>query len=136
FEQRILCHSLPKTFDDIPIVTYQNLFGNEANKIMQELKRREFNDQLKKYELEFQHYKDLYQTEINIYLNSMFIHKRPQVIVDARKISLNRLQLDYLSKSGTQIPFFYSIISIANLFLSIHVLKCFLFHGPNYIRSN
>ncbi|CAF4352917.1 unnamed protein product, partial [Rotaria magnacalcarata] len=33
FEQRILCHSLPKKFDDIPILTYQNLFGNEANKI-------------------------------------------------------------------------------------------------------
>ncbi|CAM4828808.1 unnamed protein product [Rotaria magnacalcarata] len=36
FEQRILCHSLPKKFDDIPILTYQNLFGNEANKIMQD----------------------------------------------------------------------------------------------------
>ncbi|CAF5073081.1 unnamed protein product, partial [Rotaria socialis] len=43
-----------KTFDDIPIVTYQNLFGNEANKIMQELKRRKLNDQLKNYELKLQ----------------------------------------------------------------------------------
>ncbi|CAF4742945.1 unnamed protein product, partial [Rotaria magnacalcarata] len=67
FEQRILCHSLPKTFDDIPIVTYQNLFGNEANKIMQELKRRKLNDQLKNYELKLQDYEDLYQTEINIF---------------------------------------------------------------------
>ncbi|CAF4360224.1 unnamed protein product, partial [Rotaria magnacalcarata] len=67
FEQRILCHSLPKTFDDIPIFTYQNLFGNEANKIMQELKRRKLNDQLKNYELKLQDYEDLYQTEINIF---------------------------------------------------------------------
>ncbi|CAF3471593.1 unnamed protein product [Rotaria socialis] len=67
FEQRILCHSLPKRFDDIPILTYQNLFGNEANKIMQELKRRKLNDQLKNYELKLQHYEDLYQTEINTF---------------------------------------------------------------------
>ncbi|CAF4986223.1 unnamed protein product, partial [Rotaria socialis] len=46
FEQRIVCHTLPKTFDGIPIATYQNLFENEANKIMQELKRRKLNDQL------------------------------------------------------------------------------------------
>ncbi|CAM4905503.1 unnamed protein product [Rotaria socialis] len=158
FEQRILCHSLPKTFDDIPIVTYQNLFGNEANKIMQELKRRKLNDQLKNYELKLQDYEDLYQTEINIFeskliqtsLNHQHIqadifmtllkcylshytnrlirqirykeacvhvklvrqHRRrhllskqqivdvyPQIIVDVPKISLNRIQLDYLSKS-------------------------------------
>ncbi|CAF3334786.1 unnamed protein product [Rotaria socialis] len=165
FEQPIICHSLPKTFDDIPIVTYQNLFGNEANKIMQELKRRKLNDQLKNYELKLQDYEDLYQTEINIFeskliqtsLNHQHIqadifmtllkcyfthhtnrlirqirykeaclhvklvrqHRRhlllkqqivdvyPQIIVDVPKISLNRLQLDYLSKSR-----------------------------PNYIRSN
>ncbi|CAF5128061.1 unnamed protein product, partial [Rotaria magnacalcarata] len=157
FEQRILCHSLPKTFDDIPILTYQNLFGNEPNKIMQELKRRKLNDQLKKYELKLQDYEDLYQTEINIFeskliqtsLNHQHIqadifmtllkcyssrytnrlirqirykeacvhvklvrqHRRhllskqqivdvyPQIIVDVPKISLNRIQLDYLSKS-------------------------------------
>ncbi|CAF4264832.1 unnamed protein product [Rotaria magnacalcarata] len=39
FELRILCHTLPKTFNDIPIAIYQNLFGNGSNKIMQELKR-------------------------------------------------------------------------------------------------
>ncbi|CAM4762248.1 unnamed protein product [Rotaria magnacalcarata] len=43
----VLCHTLPKTFNDIPIATYQNLFGNEANKIMQKLKRHKLNDQLK-----------------------------------------------------------------------------------------
>ncbi|CAF1230505.1 unnamed protein product, partial [Rotaria magnacalcarata] len=194
FEQRILCHSLPKKFDDIPILTYQNLFGNEANKILQELKRRKLNDQLKNYELKLQHYEDLYQTEINIFeskliqtsLNHQHIladifmtllifylshytnrlirqirykeacvhvklvrqHRRhllskqqivdvyPQIIGDVSKISLNRIQLDYLSKSGKSIPFFYSIISIVNLFLFIDVLIRFLFQVPNYIRSN
>ncbi|CAF4383889.1 unnamed protein product, partial [Rotaria magnacalcarata] len=194
FEQRILCHSLPKTFDDIPILTYQNLFGNEPNKIMQELKRRKLNDQLKKYELKLQDYEDLYQTEINIFeskliqtsLNHQHIqadifmtllkcyssrytnrlirqirykeacvhvklvrqHRRhllskqqivdvyPQIIFDVPKIPLNRIQLDYLSKSGKSIPFFYSIISIVNLLLYIDVLIRFLFQGPNYIRSN
>ncbi|CAF4898878.1 unnamed protein product, partial [Rotaria socialis] len=159
FEQRILCHSLPKTFDDIPIVAYQNLFGNETNKIMQELRRRKLNDQLKNYELKLQDYEDLYQTEINIFesklmqtsLNHQHIqadifrtllkcylshctnrlirqirykeacvhvklvrkHHRhllskqqivdvyPQIIVDVPKISLNRIQLDYLSKSDS-----------------------------------
>ncbi|CAF3736301.1 unnamed protein product [Rotaria socialis] len=67
FEQRILCHTLPKTFDGIPIATYQNLFENEANKIMQELKRRKLNDQLNNYELGLQHYEDLYQTKLKIF---------------------------------------------------------------------
>jgi hypothetical protein len=158
FEQQILCHTLPKTFDDIPIAKYQNLFGNEANKIMQELKRRKLNDQLKKYELKLMHYEDLYQTEINMFESKLiqislnhehtqsdilmtllrcylshqtnrlirqirykesFVHVKlvrqyrrhllskqqivdvyPQIIVDVPKVSLNRLQLDYLSQSG------------------------------------
>ncbi|CAF4986424.1 unnamed protein product, partial [Rotaria socialis] len=158
FEQRILCHTLPKAFDDIPIEKYQNLFGNEANKIMLELKRRRLNDQLKKYELKLQHYENLYQTEINIFESKLIqislnhqdtqtdmlmillkcylshytnrlirqirykeacVHVKlvrkhhrhllskqqivdvyPQIIVDVPKISLNRIQLDYLSKSG------------------------------------
>ncbi|CAF5083083.1 unnamed protein product, partial [Rotaria magnacalcarata] len=54
------------------------------------------------------------QQTVNVY---------PQIIVDVPKISLNRIQLDYLSKSGKSIPFFYSIISIVNLFLYIDVLK-------------
>ncbi|CAF1234089.1 unnamed protein product [Rotaria magnacalcarata] len=170
FEQRILCHSLPKTFDDIPIVTYQNLFGNEANKTIRELKRRKRNDQLKNYELKFQHYEDLYPTKIDIFQSKLIqtslnhqhiqadifmtllkcylnhntnrlirqirykeacVHVKlvrqyrrhllskqqivdvyPQIIVDVPKISLNRIQLDYLSKSGKSIPFFYGIISI------------------------
>ncbi|CAF4175015.1 unnamed protein product [Rotaria magnacalcarata] len=158
FEQRILCHTLTKTFNDIPIVKYQNFFGNEANKIMQELKRRKLNDQLKNYELEFQHYEDLYKTEINIFESKLIyislnhqhiqadilmtllkcylsyytnrlirqirykeacVHVKlvrqycrhllskqqivdvyPQIIVDVPKVSLNQIQLDYLSKSG------------------------------------
>ncbi|CAF4670808.1 unnamed protein product, partial [Rotaria socialis] len=154
---RILCHTLPKAFDDIPIEKYQNLFGNEANKIMLELKRRRLNDQLKKYELKLQHYENLYQTEINIFESKLIqislnhqdtqtdmlmillkcylshytnrlirqirykeacVHVKlvrkhhrhllskqqivdvyPQIIVDVPKISLNRIQLDYLSKS-------------------------------------
>ncbi|CAF3336362.1 unnamed protein product [Rotaria socialis] len=62
FEQRILCHTLPKKFDGIPIATYQNLFENEANKIMQELKCRKLNDQLNNYELGLQHYEDFLKT--------------------------------------------------------------------------
>ena len=158
FEQQILCHALPKTFDDIPIAKYQNLFGNEANKIMQELKRRKLNDHLKKYELTLKHYENLYQTEINMFESKLIQissdhedtqsnilmtllkcylshhtnrlirqirykescvhvklvrqHRRhllskqqivdvyPQIIVDVPKVSLNRLQLDYLSQSG------------------------------------
>ncbi|CAF3488344.1 unnamed protein product [Rotaria socialis] len=145
------------TFDDITIATYQNLFGNEANKIIQELQPRKLNDQLKKYELKLKHYEDLYQNEINMFESKLIqtslnhqhtqvgismtllkyylshhtnqlirqiryreacVHVKllrqhhrhllskqqivdvyPHIIADVPTIALNRLQLDYLSKS-------------------------------------
>ncbi|CAF3339065.1 unnamed protein product [Rotaria socialis] len=146
------------TFDDITIATYQNLFGNEANKIIQELQPRKLNDQLKKYELKLKHYEDLYQNEINMFESKLIqtslnhqhtqvgismtllkyylshhtnqlirqiryreacVHVKlvrqhhrhllskqqivdvyPHIIADVPTIALNRLQLDYLSKSN------------------------------------
>ncbi|CAM4979532.1 unnamed protein product [Rotaria socialis] len=156
------------TFDDITIATYQNLFGNEANKIIQELQPRKLNDQLKKYELKLKHYEDLYQNEINMFESKLIqtslnhqhtqvgismtllkyylshhtnqlirqiryreacVHVKlvrqhhrhllskqqivdvyPHIIADVPTIALNRLQLDYLSKS--KLPPFWWCINI------------------------
>ncbi|CAF1503747.1 unnamed protein product [Rotaria magnacalcarata] len=159
FDKLFCLHQIHHLYQKyLDFVTYQNLFGNEANKIIQELKRRKLNDQLKNYALKLQHYEDLYQTEIDIleskliqtslkhqpiqvdifmtlskcylshYTNRLIRqirykeawahvklvrqHRRhllskqqivdvyPQIIVDVPKIPLNRIQLDYLSKSG------------------------------------
>ncbi|CAF4663815.1 unnamed protein product [Rotaria socialis] len=79
------------TFDDITIATYQNLFGNEANKIIQELQPRKLNDQLKKYELKLKHYEDLYQNEINMFesklIQTSLNHQHTQRSVCPCKIS-------------------------------------------------
>ncbi|CAF4122159.1 unnamed protein product [Rotaria magnacalcarata] len=158
FDKLFCLHQIHHLYQKyLDFVTYQNLFGNEANKIIQELKRRKLNDQLKNYALKLQHYEDLYQTEIDIleskliqtslkhqpiqvdifmtlskcylshYTNRLIRqirykeawahvklvrqHRRhllskqqivdvyPQIIVDVPKIPLNRIQLDYLSKS-------------------------------------
>ncbi|CAF4735577.1 unnamed protein product, partial [Rotaria magnacalcarata] len=82
------------------------------------------------------HVKLLRQHRRHFLSKQQIVDVYPQIIVDVPKISLNRIQLDYLSKSGKSIPFFYTIISTVNLFLYIDVLIRFLFQGPNYIRSN
>jgi hypothetical protein len=56
FEQRILCHRLPKSLDDIKVDVEQEHCGKKRNKIIQELKRRILNEQLEKYENKIQYY--------------------------------------------------------------------------------
>jgi hypothetical protein len=64
FEQRILCHRLPKSFDNIKTDIEQDLNANKRNKIIQELKRRMLNEELEKYENKIQDYEHLYQQEL------------------------------------------------------------------------
>jgi DNA gyrase/topoisomerase IV subunit B len=64
FEQRILCHKLPKSFDPIRTDIEQDHCANKRNKIIQELKRRMLNKELEKYEQKIQHYEHLYQQEL------------------------------------------------------------------------
>lgn len=160
FEQRILCHTLPKSFDNIPISIYLKLFGNKAIKIIQSMKRQKLNEQLEKYENDIQYFEHLYQTEIenleftireitlynpniqvgniitqlkeylNHYTNRLmhqirykeaclhikFVrqHRKrmlsqhetidvyPRIIVDVSNVALNKMELDYLSRTGKQ----------------------------------
>ena len=64
FEQRILCHKLPKSFDCIKIDNDQEQCVNKRNKIIQVLKRRMLNVELERYENKIQHYEHLYQQDL------------------------------------------------------------------------
>ena len=64
FEQRILCHKLPKSFDFVKIEIDEEQCVNKRNKIIQELKRRMFNVELEQYEIKIQHYEHLYQQDL------------------------------------------------------------------------
>jgi hypothetical protein len=158
FEQRILCHKLPKSFDFIKVDIDQEQCVNKHNKIIQVLKRRMLNVELEKYENKIEHYEHLYQQDLSalesqisnptssdqkcqtdilmhfvkLYFNhhtnrlisqirfkESRLHVKltrhrcdrasskkkvtdvyPQTIVDVPKVSLNRSQLDYLSRNG------------------------------------
>jgi hypothetical protein len=70
FEQRILCHKLPNSFNTITIDNNNNNNNNnhqephcinKRNKMIQDLKRQLLNAELEQYELNIQHYEHLYQ---------------------------------------------------------------------------
>jgi hypothetical protein len=66
FEQRILCHRLPKSLDDIKVDVEQEQCAKKQNKIIQELKRRMLNEELEKYENKIQDYEHLYQQDLAV----------------------------------------------------------------------
>jgi hypothetical protein len=66
FEQRILCHRLPKSFDDSKVEVEEEHCEKKRNKIIQESKRRILNEQLEKYENKIQYYEHLYQQELAV----------------------------------------------------------------------
>ena len=69
FEQRILCHKLPNSFDSITIVdNNEEQCLNKRRKIIQDLKRQLLYVELQQYEIQIQHYEDLYEQEINAFL--------------------------------------------------------------------
>ena len=160
FEQQILCHKLPKSFNSIKTHNNEEEWANKRHKIIQDFKRRMLNIELGQYEIEIQQYEYLYEQELTAFesetckINSpyqmcqlnMFMyfvktflyhytkrlirqirykesclhvklvrhhHRRrqslatstvidvyPQIIVDVPKVSLNRIQLEYLSHTG------------------------------------
>jgi hypothetical protein len=67
-EQRILCHKLPKSFDDINIDTNEEQNANKRNKTIQELKRRMLHVELEQYENKIQYYEHLYQQDLTTLL--------------------------------------------------------------------
>ncbi len=160
FEQQILCHKLPKSFDCMKVDHIQEQCANKRNKIIQESKRQMLHVKLEQYENKIQYYEHLYQQDlatlelqisnptssdqkcqvqilmyfVKQYFNhhtdrflrqiryresclhaKLLRHYRrqssssstkktidvyPQIIIDVPKVSLNHIQLDYLSHNG------------------------------------
>lgn len=73
FEQRILCRTLPNSYDCIEVDINREQCVNKQNKIIQESKRRTLNVVLQQYEMQIQHYEHLYQQEFNT-LQSQLLH--------------------------------------------------------------
>jgi phage antirepressor YoqD-like protein len=67
FEQRILCHKLPNSFNSITINLDQEQYVNKRNKMVQDLKRQMLNIELEQYESKIQHYEQLYEQELSIF---------------------------------------------------------------------
>ncbi len=60
FEQRMLCHELPSSFNSIAINNNEGQCVNKRNKMVQDFKRQMLNAELEQYELKIQHYEHLY----------------------------------------------------------------------------
>jgi len=156
FQQKILCHKLPKKFIHINISSDSEVKGtNQQQKCIRDFKRRMLQMELERYQTEIQHYDHLYEQELNtfkietdklnlfiqmtsrsimIHFVEMYVYHHtkilmreirykesrlhfklrrhhqlltkkiisvyPQIIVDLPKVTLNRVQLDYLSRTG------------------------------------
>jgi hypothetical protein len=72
FEQRILCHELPNSFDSINTHNSHEQCVNKRNKMTQELKRQMLNSELEKYEMKIQHYEDLYERELETFQSEIY----------------------------------------------------------------
>jgi hypothetical protein len=65
FEQRIICHELPNSFNSTTINNNnEEQCANKCNKIVQDYKRQMLNVELEQYELKIQHYEHLYEQEL------------------------------------------------------------------------
>jgi len=159
FEQQILCHKLPNSFNNIKTsINNEESNINACNKIIQDFKRQMLHIKLEQYEIKIQQYEyqfeqefaafeletsrtnSLYQishvNELMHYLKTYLYHNTnllirqvrykesclhvklsrqyhrqrlsaqknidvyPQIIVDAEKVPLNCIELDYLSRNG------------------------------------
>ena len=68
FEQRVLCHRLPKSFDCIKAENDDDQqCTNKRNKIIQDLKRQMLNVKLQQYERKIQEYEHVYQQELTTF---------------------------------------------------------------------
>ena len=65
FEQRILCHKLPESFNIIKININSEEYVNKRNKIIKEFKRQMLNNELEQYETKIQYYEDLYHQTLH-----------------------------------------------------------------------
>jgi hypothetical protein len=72
FEQRILCHKLPNSFDSSTIHDNEEQCVNKRNKMVRDLKRQMLNTELEHYELKIQHYEHLYEQELATFQSEIY----------------------------------------------------------------
>jgi hypothetical protein len=72
FEQRILCHKLPNSFNFLATNNNEEQSVNKRNKMIQDLKRQMFNTELERYELKIQHYEHLYEQELATFQSEIY----------------------------------------------------------------
>ncbi len=72
FEQRILCHELPSSFNSISINNNEEQCVLRRNKMVQDLKRQMLNMELEQYELKIQHYEHLYEQELATFQSEIY----------------------------------------------------------------
>jgi hypothetical protein len=72
FEQRILCHKLPNSFNSITINDSKEQCVNKHNKMIQDLKRQMLNAELGQYELKIQYYEHLYEQELATFQSEIY----------------------------------------------------------------
>ena len=87
FQQRIVCHQLPKSFDHIKVENSEQQCKHKKNRIIQEMKRQMLNVELEQYESKLQDYEHLYQNELTAFERQLFetnnsrqIHERHEMI--------------------------------------------------------
>ena len=72
FEQRILCHELPSSFNSISINKNEEKCVVKRNKMVQDLKHQMLNVELEQYELKIQHYEHLYEQELATFQSEIY----------------------------------------------------------------
>jgi hypothetical protein len=72
FEQQILCHKLPNSFNSININNNQEQCVNKRNKMIQDLKRQMLNAELEQYEIKIQYYEDMYEQELATFQSEIY----------------------------------------------------------------
>jgi len=80
FEQRILCHMLPNSFNNITLRNDEESHATVRNKTMQDFKRRMLKMKLGQYEAEIQHYESLYEKELSIFESEIYGNNSPYQI--------------------------------------------------------
>jgi hypothetical protein len=72
FEQRILCHQPPHSFNSIATNNHEEQCASERIKIVQDAKRQMLNTELEQYELKIQHYEQLYEQELTTFKSEIY----------------------------------------------------------------
>jgi hypothetical protein len=80
FEQRILCHKLPNSFNSITINNNEEQCVIKRNKMVQDLKRQMLNVKLEQYELKIQRYEHLYEQELATFQSEIYKTESPYQI--------------------------------------------------------